>query len=125
MSDEKQIRDTITAWLKATKEGDNDALASFLDDDMLFVVPGMPPFGKKEFFAGGGGKPHSFKHKVAVLECVVNGDWALTRVDLKLEITPTKGAATMKLAGPTMSVWRKQGKRWVIWRDANMVAPVK
>lgn len=124
MSDEKAIRDTIHAWLAATKAGDSATLAGMLDDDMLFVVQGRPAFGKREFFAGDGGAPHRFESKVAIHEVVVHGDWALTRVDLEIELTPTKDSAPMKLAGPTMSVWRKASSgQWRIWRDANMVAP--
>jgi ketosteroid isomerase-like protein len=71
------------------------------------------------------GAPFRFESKVDIREVVVHGDWALTRVELDVEIVPTKGASPVKLSGPTVSVWRKtpQG-RWTIWRDANMVAPV-
>jgi uncharacterized protein (TIGR02246 family) len=125
MRDEDAIRNTIGEWLKATKNGDSSTLASILDDDVLFVVPGRPPFGKKDFFAGDLGKPFRFESKVDIREVVVHGDWALTRVDLAIEITVAEGAAPMKLAGPTMSVWRRMTDgRWAIWRDANMVAPV-
>ena len=44
MSDEQTIRDTILAWLAASKEGDAEALAGMLDDDLLFVVQGRPSF---------------------------------------------------------------------------------
>lgn len=125
MSDEQAIRDTIEAWLAASKRGDNAALASMLDDDVLFLTPAAPPFGKREFFAGGGGKPFRFDATVEIPEVVVHGDWALTRVELTIEIQAAPDAPLMKLAGPTMSVWRKApGGRWMIWRDANMVAPV-
>jgi uncharacterized protein (TIGR02246 family) len=124
MSDENVIRDTIEAWLRASKEGDSAALSSILDDDVLFVVAGQAPFGKKEFFAGQGGKPFRFEAKADIREVIVHGDWALTRVELEIEMTAAEGSQAMKLAGPTMSVWRKTpGGRWVIWRDANMVGP--
>ncbi len=126
MSDEAAIRDTIHRWLKASKEGDTDALSSMLDDDVLFVTLGQAPFGKKEFFAGGGGAPFRFESRVDIQEVVVHGDWAVTRVRLEIEMMPAKDAALVKLAGPTMSVWRKTSDgRWTIWRDANMVAPVR
>lgn len=124
MSDEEQIRDTIDRWLAATKAGDAEALASMLDDDVLFVVPGRASFGKQEFFAVPPTPPFRFDSNVEVLEVVVNGDWALTRVQLDLEIVPAEGAETLELAGPTLSVWRRTTNGdWVIWRDANMVAP--
>jgi uncharacterized protein (TIGR02246 family) len=125
MSDENTIRKTIDEWIAATKEGNSDKLASILDDDVLFVTAGRPPFGKKEFFSGDSGKPpYRFESRVQVHEVKVHGDWALTRVELDIEMMATKDAQLMKLTGPTMSVWRKTPEgRWVIWRDANMVAP--
>lgn len=122
-NDAKAIRDTIRAWLKASKEGDHATLATFLADDMKFIVAGQPAFGKKEFFAGGGGRPFRFKSKLKVREVNLHGDWAQTWVELELEIVPAKGMKAMKLAGPAMTVWKKNRGRWQIWRDANMVGP--
>jgi uncharacterized protein (TIGR02246 family) len=121
VDDEQAIRETISKWLTASKEGDLQTLATILDDDVLFVVLARPSFGKKEFLAGSPGKPFQFDSTVDVREVVVNGDWALTRVQLAIEITATKGAKTVRLGGPTMSVWRKSAAG----RDANMVAPVE
>ena len=72
----------------------------------------------------GGVAPSRFESKVDIREVVVHGDCASTRVDLEIEVAPTKDSKPVKLAGRTMSVCRKKpGGRWV-WRDANMVAPV-
>jgi uncharacterized protein (TIGR02246 family) len=125
VNDEQAIREAISKWLSASKEGDSQTLAEMLDDDVLFVVLARPPFGKKEFLAASTGKPYQFSSTVDVTEVVVNSDWALTRVRLAIEVTATKGARAARFAGPTMSVWRKsEAGRWLIWRDANMVAPV-
>jgi uncharacterized protein (TIGR02246 family) len=126
MNDEQVIRGTIAKWLVASKEGDMQALAAILDDDMLFVVLGRPPFGKQEFLAASPGKPYAFDADFEVSEVVVNGNWVLTRVQLAIEVTATKGAMTVQFKGPTMTVWRKSAAgRWLIWRDANMVAPIE
>jgi len=125
LNDEQAIRETIQSWLVASKEGDSQSLAAMLDDDMLFVVRGQPPFGKREFLAGSQGKPYAFDATAEVREVVVNGDWALTRVELAIDFTATEGAKQMRFMGPTMTVWRRAATgRWLIWRDANMVAPV-
>ncbi len=126
MNDEHVIRETILNWLAASKAGDSQSLAAMLDDDMLFIVRGQPPFGKREFLAGSQGKPYAFEASAEIRELVVNGNWALTRVELVIEVTATKGAAQRRFAGPTMTVWRKAAAgSWQIWRDANMVAPVE
>jgi uncharacterized protein (TIGR02246 family) len=123
MTDEQQIRSAIESWLEATRQGDGETLASLLDDEMLFVVAGGA-FGKKEFFSGGTQKPSLFESNVDILEVVVNGDWALTRLVLDLKIVPPGASDAMTLKGPILSVWRKgPDSRWRIWRDANMVAP--
>ena len=126
MNDEQVIRETILNWLAASKQGDAQSLAAMLDDDMLFVVRGRSPFGKQEFLAGSQGKPYAFEANANVREVVVNGNWALTRVELLIEVTARKGMKQMQLKGPTMTVWRKTATgRWLIWRDANMVAPAE
>jgi uncharacterized protein (TIGR02246 family) len=126
VSDEQAITDTIARWLTASKEGDLQTLADILDDHMLFTVSGRAPFGKKEFLGGGTGKPYLFDAKASVLEVVVNGDWALTRVQLEIEFAATENLKVVRMAGPTMTVWRRApGDCWQIWRDANMVAPTR
>ena len=126
MNDEQAIKNTIYEWLAASKQGNLQVLESILDDNMLFTVPGRAPFGKKEFLAGSSGKPHRFEANVSILEVVVNGDWALTRIYLGVDFAATEDAKVIHLAGPAMAVWRKaSGGNWQLWRDANMVAPAK
>ena len=126
VSDEQKITNAISRWLTASKEGDLETLAGILDDDMLFIVPGRPPFGKNDFLAGGSGKPYLFQANVSILEVVVNGDWALTRVQLEIDFAATEDTNVVRLAGPAMSVWRRSGiGEWKLWRDANMVAPTR
>jgi uncharacterized protein (TIGR02246 family) len=99
MDDEQAIREAISEWLAASKEGDAQALAAILDEDALFVVLGRPPFGKAEFLAGASGKPHRFDSTLDVREVTVNGDWALTRAQLAIDVTTTKGAKTARFNG--------------------------
>jgi uncharacterized protein (TIGR02246 family) len=87
VNDEYAIRETVSNWLAASKEGDSQSLAAMLDDDMLFVVRGRSPFGKQEFLSGSQGKPYAFDATAEVREVVVNGNWALTRVELVIEVT--------------------------------------
>ncbi len=58
-----------------------------------------------------------------IQEIQVNGDWAFMWAKLTVAITPPTGAP-MKLAGPVLSVLRREGGRWVLARDANMLTPV-
>jgi hypothetical protein len=38
-------------------------------------------------------------------------------------VTPPNGAKTMTRAGHTLSVLKKQNGKWLLARDANMLAP--
>jgi uncharacterized protein (TIGR02246 family) len=124
MTDEQIIRDTIARWIAASRNGDHATLASILDDDVSFIVPSRPAFGKAEFFAAGG-KPFKLEAAADIKEVVVNGDWALTALHLTVAFAATERSDLIHMAGPVMSVWRKASDgSWRLWRDANMVAPV-
>ena len=53
------------------------------------------------------------------------GDWAFMWTKLKVVVTPPDGAPSMTRAGHTLSILKKQGGKWVLARDANMLAPVQ
>jgi uncharacterized protein (TIGR02246 family) len=45
--DERQIRELVQAWITANKAGDLPAVLALMTDDIIFMTPGQPPFGKK------------------------------------------------------------------------------
>jgi uncharacterized protein (TIGR02246 family) len=47
--DERQIRELVEACITANKAGDLPAVLALMTDDIIFMTPGRPPFGKKEF----------------------------------------------------------------------------
>ncbi len=49
--DERAIRDVVETWMRASKAGDVETVLSLMTDDMIFMVPGRPPFGKEAFAA--------------------------------------------------------------------------
>jgi uncharacterized protein (TIGR02246 family) len=60
-----------------------------------------------------------------VREVRVAGDWGWCWTHLDVTITPT-GAAPIRRAGHTLSVFRRQPDgRWALYRDANLLAPMK
>ena len=59
-----------------------------------------------------------------IREVKVLGDWAFMWSRLTVVATPPSGGARMKRAGFTLSILRKEGGRWRLTRDANMLAPV-
>lgn len=125
-ADEQVIRDVLSAWFDATATGDLPRLLTLMADDVVFLGPGRPPYGKAEFaaaFTAGRGQAR-LACEGAFEEIVVAGEHAYARARLSVTVTPLAGGAPKRLAGYTLSVYRKQADgRWVLARDANLLAP--
>jgi uncharacterized protein (TIGR02246 family) len=125
--DEEQIRELVSTWMTATKAGDVDTVLSLMSDDVVFLMPGRAVMHKAEFAAAaraqaGSGAPQ-FDGTSEIQEVTVLGDWAFMWTKLTVVATPS-GGATITRAGHTLSVLRRQDGKWVLARDANMLAPV-
>jgi ketosteroid isomerase-like protein len=57
-----------------------------------------------------------------IRELRVLGDWAFIRNTIDVTMTPPGGAAPVRHAGWTLGILRKEGGRWLLARDANLVA---
>lgn len=125
-SDETAIREMVATWMAASKADDVDTVLSLVSDDVVFLTPGKPPMRKDEFTAqskaqAGPGGPQIDGHS-DIQEIQVLGDWAFMWTRLEVKVTP-KGGAAMERAGHTLTVLKKERGRWVIARDANLLAP--
>jgi len=132
-SDEQEIRAIVATWMSATKAGDIDTVLSLMTDDVVFLIPGQPVMRKADFAAAS-------KHQVdadtpkfdgasEIQEIQFFGEWAFTWAKLSVEITPpgadkTGAAKSIKRAGHTLTIFRKQNGKWALARDANLLAPV-
>ena len=127
--DEQEIRQLVATWIEATKAGDTDTVLSLMADDVVFLVTGQPPMiGKAAFAAAmraqsGQGRPQ-FEGKSEIQEIQVLGDWAYMWTKLTVVFTPAGSAASITRAGNTLTILKKQNGRWVLARDANMLASV-
>jgi uncharacterized protein (TIGR02246 family) len=114
--------------MSATKAGDLATVLSLMTDDVVFLVAGQQPFGKQQFAAAmkppasGVPMPMIDGHS-EVQEIRISGDYAYMWARLNVEVTPP-GGATVKRSGHTLSVLRKEGGRWRLARDANLLSPV-
>ena len=126
-SDEPQIRELVATWMAATKSGDFDKVLDMAADDVVFLVPGRPPMFKSEFAsalkAQAGHKAPTFDGKSEIQEIKVLGEWAFMWTRLTVVMTPPNGAQPVRRAGHTLAILKKQDGRWVIARDANLLAP--
>ncbi len=124
MSDNEQaIRALISTWCQATEAGDMDALAPLMAEDMVFLTPGREPFGKQEFL--GSSDPSAEAPKISVdaevREIQVSGDLGYAWLKLTVSMTPP-GGAPARFSGHTIGIYRRENGRWMLARDANLVA---
>ena len=123
MSDDEQaIRQFVEDWFAASKSGDVDAILKLMDEDAVFMSAGAEPFGAQAFKAAAAQmKSMNIEMASDIQEIRVLGDWAFFRSRLELSIAPRRGK-TLKRAGHTLTILRKKDGRWVLSRDANMLA---
>ena len=125
-SDERTIRELVDNWLAATKTGDYATVLSLMSDDVVFMVPGQPPFGKAQFAASAEIlKDVQVEVVSEIQEVEIDGNWAWMRNHLNATIIPPAGKPTRR-TGVTLTILRKNPDGdWVIARDANLLVPEK
>jgi uncharacterized protein (TIGR02246 family) len=123
-NDEQAIRRLVSDWLAASKGGDTAAVLEMMTDDVVFMTPGREPFGKEMFAKSPDAmKGVSLEGVSDIKEIVVAGDWAWMRNHLRVTITPPGGKPSVR-SGHVLTILRKKPDgRWVIARDANLLAP--
>lgn len=113
--------------MAATKSGDVEAVLRLMADDVVFLVPGKPPMRKSEFAVASksqaAGKAPTFDGASEIQEVQVSGDWAFMWSKLTVVATPPDGGEAVTRSGHTLTVFHRQGGRWLLARDANLLAP--
>lgn len=127
IDDEQSIRDLIADWLSATAAGDLSKILPLMAEDVVFLIAGQPPMRGRDAFAAafqaGLGKVR-IEPKSTIQEIEVAGNFAYCWNRLQVDITPLQGGSPMRRSGYTLTVLRKEHDgRWVVFRDANMIAP--
>ncbi|MHA7681590.1 SgcJ/EcaC family oxidoreductase [Cupriavidus sp. PET2-C1] len=95
-----------------------------MTDDVIFMVPGQPPFGKKEFAAASESmKNLQIDGSYDIQEVQVLGNWAYLRNHICMTVTPPGGSPAVHRSGYTLTILRKDPDgRWRLTRDANLLA---
>ena len=127
-NDEQAIRGLIEAWLRATRDGDVDAVLELMTQDVVCMVPGQAAMHGREAFAQrlrGLLSTHAIESSGEIEEVYVAGDLAYCRTKLSVTAMSKHGATPIARTGHTLSILRKAADgRWQLSRDANlMVAP--
>lgn len=127
-SDEDQIRQLVATWMTATRAGDVETVLGLMTEDVVFLIPGRAPMRKEEFAAASrtpsGQAGPKIEGTSEIQEIQVAGDWAFVWTKLSVKVTPPDGSALRERAGHTLTVLRKVDGRWLLARDANLLAPV-
>jgi uncharacterized protein (TIGR02246 family) len=124
--DESQIRELVSTWLAASRAGDTDTVLGLMTDDVVFLVPGRAPMRKDEFESlsrAASSSPSLVEGKSEIQEIQVSGDWAFMWTRLSVRVTPADGGPAVERAGHTLTVLRRIDGKWLIARDANLLAP--
>jgi uncharacterized protein (TIGR02246 family) len=126
-NDEQEIRELVSQWMAASKAGDVDTVLSLMADDVVFLVPGQPVMRRADFAskarAQSGRDAPQIDGSSEIQEIKVLGEWAFMWTRLTVVMTPPNGAQPVRRAGHTLTILKKQDGRWVIARDANLLAP--
>ena len=126
--DEQEIRQLVATWMSATKAGDSKTVLSLIAEDAVFLMPGQKPMiGRPAFAEASKAQAQQslqFDGKSEIQEVKVLGDWAFMWT--RLTVTATQpGGQPITRAGHTLSILKKEKSKWVLARDANMLAPVQ
>jgi uncharacterized protein (TIGR02246 family) len=124
--DERAIRDLVIAWQRASAAGDLKTLLLLMDDDAVFLTHGQLPMRGKETSAAAFQKAlQHFRIESAseIQEIHVAGELAFCWGRLVVTLNPLAGGQPKRRHGDTLTVLRKNSGDWVIYRDANMLAP--
>jgi len=125
--EEQAIRTLVATWLQATAADDLARVLELMADDVVFLSAGRPPMVGKDAFAAAARAREGHMRvegNADTREIRIFGDWAYCWNQLTVTVTPVGGGTPAHLSGPSMSILtRKPEGRWVIFRDANMVAP--
>lgn len=128
-SDEEQIRQLVSTWLAASQAGDVDTVLTLMAEDVIFLVPGQPPMRKADFAAAAraqtGRAAPRIEGSSEIQEIKVVGDWAFMWTKLRVVATPSDGSPAIERAGHTLTVLKKENGKWLLARDANLLAPVQ
>ena len=117
----------VATWTAASKAGDVEKVLSLIADDAVFLTPGRPVMRKAVRYrspAQSGPDGPKFDGSSEIQEIKILGDWAFMWTRLTVVVTPAGSAQSMTRSGHTLTILRKQDGKWVLARDANVLAPV-
>jgi uncharacterized protein (TIGR02246 family) len=127
MDDEDAIRQAVSTWVAAIDRSDFATISSLISDDAVFLIRGRLVMRKADFAAAVAGQlgdgVRQIRASIEIQEVKVLGDWAFMWAELTVVLTPARGRKSTR-AGHTLCILRKEGGKWLLARDANVLSPV-
>jgi ketosteroid isomerase-like protein len=110
----------VTAWVAAVASGDKDRVAAILAPEFQIVRDNGVAYDRDQYLASGlpkiAGTP-----KVDELVATMTGDVLVVRYVVILDATVSGGAA-MQARAPRLTVFRRDGDKWLVSAHANFAA---
>ena len=102
-------------------------MLALMAPDAVFLVAGQPPMVGQQAFERSLRSvlaDHTIDSTSEIDEVAVSGDMAYCRSRLSVTVTSKHGQPPMQRTGYTLTILRKgQDGKWLLTRDANMLAP--
>lgn len=124
MTDEQLIRDVIKRWGEISATDNAEPLRELMAEDIVFLQPGQPPMRGRDvclkIFQAGAARMRIACHS-NIQEIEVAGELAYVWNQLEVAATVVESGVTNRRTGYTLSIFRKEQGRWVLFRDANLL----
>ena len=124
--DEHAIRELILSWMTATMAGDVAHLKMLMAEDVVFLAAGQAPMRGREAFAASfvvAWVKFEIRPSSDIQEIKIFGEHAYCWNQLGVAMTSKNNGTVIRRTGPALTILTKRPNgRWVIVRDANMLA---
>ncbi len=109
----------VTAWVAAVTSGDKDAVAAILAPEFQIVRDNGVAYDRDQYLA-------SDLPRIAtpppISDLVATGEGDVMVVRYVLTIDATVGGAPMQARAPRLTVFRRDGDKWLVSAHANFAA---
>lgn len=128
-NDEQEVRQLVSTWMTETKAGNVEKVLSLMAENAVFLVAGQPPMYKGDFAAAARsqaeGEAPKFDGSSEIQGIRILGDWAFMWQKLNVVAAPPEGGPESTLEGHTLTILKEESGKWVLARDANLLAPAE
>ncbi|MBI2919683.1 MAG: SgcJ/EcaC family oxidoreductase [Planctomycetes bacterium] len=125
--DERSLRDTVAAWIRASQAEDAQALSQLVAPDAVFLAPGKAPVvGREAWAAARSPLFHGVQLRLDLEQVVVYGDWGHAWCEIRMSVPHAEGEPDVRIEGHTLGLYRRnESGKWLLAREATQLAPAR